>query len=183
MVWYSLGVVEAAAILASLYPSWPLSKSILSTLLPYNNPLNLRLTPISAIATLLIAGGTILRKFCYRAMHRFFTFDVNIRKDHELITTGPYAVVRHPSYSGILAVYIGMFCWYGSRGSWLRESGVLDLAWGRGIFGLLAVGEILVLVALLKRMSFEDAALKEHFGETWTEWARKVPYSLVPWVY
>lgn len=116
-------------------------------------------------------------------MHRFFTFEVTIQKGHELITAGPYSVVRHPGYSGSLAVYIGMFCWYGARGSWLRESGVLGTAGGQIIFGFLAVAKIVNLIGLLKRMPFEDMLLKNKFGEVWSEWARKVPYSLIPWVY
>src|ERR1700683_1338058 len=31
-----------------------------------------------------------------------------IKQDHELITTGPYAVVRHPIYTGILGGFLGM---------------------------------------------------------------------------
>lgn len=116
-------------------------------------------------------------------MRGFFTFEVSIQKGHKLITTGPYSAVRHPSYAGMSAIYIGMFCWYGSRGSWLRESGVLHTAGGQALFGSLTTALIAVLIGLLKRMSLEDAALKSNFGEAWTKWAREVPYSLIPWVY
>src|SRR5580693_8242487 len=33
---------------------------------------------------------------------------VTIKQGHELITTGPYAVVRHPIYTGILTGFLGM---------------------------------------------------------------------------
>ena len=36
---------------------------------------------------------------------------------------------------------------------------------------------------LLLRMSKEDAALRKVFGNQWDNWARLVPYSLIPWVY
>lgn len=39
------------------------------------------------------------------------------------------------------------------------------------------------VVALLGRMSIEDRALKEKFGSEWAEWARRVPYLLIPGVY
>lgn len=182
---YSIGAVEAALILTDHYPSLSISRSIISAAQPYFNALdlNLRLTPISALGAVLVVAGTLLRKLCYRKLQRSFTFTVTIQKDHQLITTGPYSVVRHPSYFGLLVVYTGMFCLYGSKGSVVRESGVLDTNLGRGIFGVLISEEILILVSLLKRMAFEDAVLKENFGEKWTEWQRNVPYSLIPWVY
>ncbi|KAF9462310.1 hypothetical protein BDZ94DRAFT_1298638 [Collybia nuda] len=183
MIMCAVGMAEVAAIVAYHSPSSPLSKAVLSILLPRNNPQDLRLTSLSAIGTLLIMSGALIRKCCYRAMHRFFTFELTIQKGHELITTGPYGVVRHPSYSGITAVYLGIFCLYGSCGSWVRESGVLDTIGGRVALGFFAAMEVVVLAGLLRRMSSEDMALKKNFGEAWGRWAHNVPYSLIPWVY
>lgn len=36
---------------------------------------------------------------------------------------------------------------------------------------------------LMLRMSKEDIALKKEFGNQWDNWARIVPYSIIPWVY
>ncbi|CAG8447089.1 5128_t:CDS:1, partial [Cetraspora pellucida] len=41
--------------------------------------------------------GSMLRLWCYRVMNEFFTFNVEIKKDHKLITTGPYRLLIHPS--------------------------------------------------------------------------------------
>lgn len=35
------------------------------------------------------------------ALGNLFTFEVMIRKNHKLITDGPYAYLMHPSYTGI----------------------------------------------------------------------------------
>ncbi|KAF9468409.1 hypothetical protein BDZ94DRAFT_1246743 [Collybia nuda] len=120
---------------------------------------------------------------CYQVMKAFFTFDVSIRKDHKLVATGPYGVVRHPSYSGMLMVYVGMVCWYGSRGSWLRQSGILETRGGIVFFGMFGAMMGSVLVGLLRRMSVEDGILRKKFGEVWVEYANNVPYSLIPWIY
>lgn len=161
-----------------------ISRRILSVLMVNgSNPENLHvITPLSVAGVMLIASGTLLRMWCYRTMKNLFTFDVSIRKDHKLVTTGPYGVVRHPSYSGIVLVYIGAACWFGSRGSWLRESGVLDTTGGRVAFGTYGFLMTAILVALLKRGAVEDRAMRQTFGKQWDEWALKVPYSFVPWI-
>ncbi|CAG8586417.1 16595_t:CDS:2 [Dentiscutata erythropus] len=41
--------------------------------------------------------GTILRLWCYKVLDMFFTFNVEIKKNHKLITTGPYRFLIHPS--------------------------------------------------------------------------------------
>jgi ATP-binding cassette subfamily G (WHITE) protein 2 (SNQ2) len=151
--------------------------------MPKDNAQSLRLTPLSVAGMVLITFGTALRMRCYQAMKTFFTFDLSIHKNHRLVTTGPYSVVRHPSYSGMLAVYIGMGCWFGSRGSWLRESGVLETTGGRAFFGSFAMMMGGVLLGLFSRMSVEDGVLRKRFGEEWVAYARRVHYSLIPWVY
>lgn len=41
-------------------------------------------------------------------MGSMFTFEMSIRKNHELVTSGPYAIVRHPGYTSVMLVVIGM---------------------------------------------------------------------------
>lgn len=43
-------------------------------------------------------GGAI-RIACYRELGRLFTYELTIREKHRLVTSGPYSIVRHPSYS------------------------------------------------------------------------------------
>lgn len=83
----------------------------------------------------------------------------------------------------MVAVSIGMGFFYGSQGSWLRESGVLNNVVGQFVFGSLAAWQALILTALLQRMSVEDGVLKNHFGKEWDEWVRNVPNSVIPWIY
>jgi len=44
-----------------------------------------------------------------------FTFEMSIRKNHKLITSGPYAIVRHPSYVGVILVASGLMLIHGSK--------------------------------------------------------------------
>ena len=67
------------------------------------------------VGTFMASIGGLIRYKCYRAMGTLFTFEMSIRKGHMLITSGPYAIVRHPSYAGVILVVIGMFLVHGSE--------------------------------------------------------------------
>jgi protein-S-isoprenylcysteine O-methyltransferase Ste14 len=57
-------------------------------------------------ATCLI-GGIVFRIWSIRHLGKFFTATVQIKSDHQLLTSGPYAIVRHPSYLGAFLALIG----------------------------------------------------------------------------
>ena len=72
-------------------------------------------------------------------MGRLFTVERSIRKDHLRVTSGPYAIVRHPSYTGLLIVYIGMILIHGTK---VRISIILIVTSTKSITsGLLGAGE------------------------------------------
>jgi len=112
-----------------------------------------------------------------------FTYEMSIRKDHTLVTSGPYSVVRHPGYTGVLITLTGMLLMHGAKGSWIRESGVLETTFMKGVtlFNLGVVSAI--TIGLLRRMSKEDEALHQFCGKEWERWATRVPYKLIPWVF
>ncbi|KAL4077844.1 hypothetical protein J3A83DRAFT_1678213 [Scleroderma citrinum] len=57
------------------------------------------------IGCCLIAIGSLLRPFCYRVLGRL---ELSIRNEHKLIKSGPYAIVQHPSYLGIMSLFLGL---------------------------------------------------------------------------
>jgi protein-S-isoprenylcysteine O-methyltransferase Ste14 len=171
-----------AVIIARRSPYHPMSASVLSMLMiepTFHDDIN----PLSLIGLVLATFGAWVRWNCYRVMKSQFTFELSIRKDHKLITTGPYAVVRHPSYTGLIAWYTGVLCYFGSRGSWLRESHILDTRPGAIIVGAITLYLALIAIILVSRMWREDEELKQRFGTEWKVWARCVPYMLIPGVY
>lgn len=84
---------------------------------------------------------------------------VMIKRDHELITSGPYHFARHPIYTGILTGFLGT---------------AIALSQVRGL-----VAFLLVAIALTSKLRLEEQWMKSHFGATYEAYARRVP-ALVP---
>ena len=81
---------------------------------------------------------------------------------HELITTGPYTVVRHPIYTGILAGLLGT---------------AIALSELRGF-----VGFVLIFLILWLKLGMEEQWMRSQFGETYATYAHQTA-ALVPYLF
>jgi protein-S-isoprenylcysteine O-methyltransferase len=122
-----------------------------------------RASMAEAWIVVLMIGGIFLRWWSISVLGRFFTVDVAIHADHELVTSGPYARVRHPSYTGTLLALVAIGL---STASWLG----------------LAILMVPVLAATANRVRIEERALHGALGQTWTGYARRTS-RLVPFVW
>ncbi|KAG6910486.1 hypothetical protein DXG01_010411, partial [Tephrocybe rancida] len=179
--WLAAAAETAVILAAEGHP--PSANSVLEVLMLKGSISDLRLMPLSIAGALLSVAGCWIRLKCFRTLREFFTFEITVRDNHKLITSGPYGVVRHPAYTGSTTILIGLCCWYASRGSWIRESGTLHTAAGKACVGAFAAVYVKLLVSLLQRMPEEDRLMKASFGSEWEEWARRVPYWLIPGIY
>ena len=127
--------------------------------------------------------GSWIRGSCYKHMGRFFTFELTIQDEHKLITSGPYAIVRHPSYLGLFAFYLGSgLCLFGP-GSFWAEAGMWKTVIGIVFGGYYAVYMVYVGYALFARAAKEDEVLRKEFKDQWVSWSKKTPYKLIPFIY
>ncbi|KAJ7031629.1 hypothetical protein C8F04DRAFT_960141 [Mycena alexandri] len=186
MVYWVIGIAETAVIVAQLAPPSSWAEKVLATLAIGGKlsrvQSSLSTTPTVAFGSFLIACGALLRLQCYHALGRHFTFEVGIFSHHKLVTTGPYRIVRHPSYTGALLAYAGLMLYYASPGTWIMECVIKGSMVGR-IFGVLyALLMFIVVTGLTWRIPKEDDALRAVFGKEWEDWAAE-RYALVPGLY
>ena len=181
---YTCHFCEVSAILAREFPS-PLSDTVLSVL--FSDPsavARLKLSPIFLVGFLLLVVGATMRQICYNTLGKFFTFQLAVFKGHKLVTSGPYSLVRHPSYTAFLIARAGLFVVQIFPGSYVFENGLLDTRWTAI---MIAVWEVWILSIIFEivvmRIPREDAVLRKEFGAEWDSWAKKTPYRLIPYVY
>ncbi|KIJ64764.1 hypothetical protein HYDPIDRAFT_89466 [Hydnomerulius pinastri MD-312] len=147
---------------------------------------HLRDTPLNrglVVGSILVSLGSLIRWLCYRELGSSFTFQIKTAQEHKLVKTGPYSIVRHPSYNGMWICQAGVTLIHGSRGSWLRESGVLSIPGVKEAVEVFCVAILVGIIGLLGRIDGEDCMLHEAFGERWVRWAKRVKYRLIPGVY
>lgn len=111
-------IIELSIIIAGTMESSNWSKEVVALLLTNGkHPDCIRLTPITTFATILTVLDAAIRYWCFHEMGNFFTFHGTLLSNHKLVTTGPYHIVRHPSYTGFLSVLVGNIIWYTARRS------------------------------------------------------------------
>jgi protein-S-isoprenylcysteine O-methyltransferase Ste14 len=111
------------------------------------------------IAALITAAGLLFTVWARVYLGRNWSGVVTIKQGHELIDTGPYALVRHPIYTGLLVAFIGSAV---ALGEWR---------------GLLAV--LIAWAALWRKLRLEERWMTERFGEQYVAYCQRVP-ALVP---
>src|ERR1043165_9194965 len=155
MIWVVIGVSIAAGIFVA-QSSFLQDHGLWLFELPHGNA-------VTVAAVVLFAGGLILRWWSIVTLGRFFTVDVTIERDHELVERGPFRFVRHPSYTGVLLAFLG---WALTLRNWVAIAVVL----------------VPIFVAFLRRMRVEESALTEALGDRYRDYIRRTK-RLVPGVY
>ena len=114
------------------------------------------------ILTILTAVGFGLAWWARLHLGKLWSAFVTRKDEHRVIETGPYGIVRHPGYAGLILVppFSGL-----ALGSWIA----------------VAVG-LVMSVLVVRRVLFEDSFLRKHL-EGYTAYAQRVPHRLIPGVW
>jgi protein-S-isoprenylcysteine O-methyltransferase len=119
--------------------------------------------PLLWVSCAMFGVGIALRWYSIRYLGRFFTVNVAIHSGHEIIDTGPYQRIRHPSYAGALLAFLG-----------------LALSLDNAIS--LALIVLPIAMAFRRRMRIEERALANALGKPYTSYMQRTK-RLVPGVY
>jgi protein-S-isoprenylcysteine O-methyltransferase Ste14 len=104
------------------------------------------------IAFAILWAGIALRWWSFRALGRYFTFRVMTSADQPVISTGPYRILRHPSYLGVLLALLGVGLTYGN---WISVASLV----------------VLPTIGFINRIQVEEAALAATLGDRYTSYA------------
>jgi protein-S-isoprenylcysteine O-methyltransferase Ste14 len=72
-------------------------------------------TPLAlgVVTDCLVVSGLAFTTWARIALGRNWSREVTFKQSHELIETGPYALARHPIYTGLIAMVLGTVINYG----------------------------------------------------------------------
>jgi protein-S-isoprenylcysteine O-methyltransferase Ste14 len=118
---------------------------------------------LRVIGFFVFVGGLILRWYSVGYLGRFFTVDVAIHTEHHIIESGPYRLMRHPSYTGAIVAFIGLGL---SIGNWIS----------------FLVFTVPTTIGFLLRIKVEEQALIETFGNEYRSYAQRTK-RLLPLIY
>lgn len=116
-----------------------------------------RTSPLALGAVLVLAiVANLLGWTAVPHLGKQFRVHAGLYQDHELVRTGPYAVVRHPIYASLLAMMLATI--------------VLLASWPRTLISL-----AIFIVGTEIRVRCEDGLLASRFGAQFSEYRKKVP--------
>ena len=144
-----VGVGLAGAILIASHLTW--------AAIPFGR------VALFVVGIVLMVLGIALRAWSVIVLGRNFTVYVQVRDEQPVVDTGPYRLLRHPSYTGLLLVCLGIGL---ALGNWLA----------------LVVVVVAPTIAILVRIRVEERALLAGIGEPYRRFmaTRK---RLIPWVW
>ena len=115
------------------------------------------------LGAVVYASALWLFRRSHKELGRNWSITLEIRENHKLIRTGPYALVRHPMYTSFMLMAVGQ--------------AFLIANWAVGAAGLLGFA-----VLALLRIGTEERMMRETFGEEYADYMGETK-RIVPFVY
>jgi len=106
--------------------------------------------------------GVVVRQWAIAVLGRFFSLTVRVAEDHRVVVKGPYRLVRHPSYTGVLITFIGLALAVQSSGALLVLLAVFGVSYGY-------------------RMRVEERVLLSALGQDYAEYMKRTK-RLIPFL-
>jgi len=113
-------------------------------------------------ADLITIIGLMIAIWARVALGVYWSGNVVVKEEHVIVERGPYRVVRHPIYSGVLLMLVGTALW------WRRSVGLVTCA--------------VALAGFIIKARLEERLLSEHFPIEYGRYKARVKRALVPWI-
>jgi protein-S-isoprenylcysteine O-methyltransferase Ste14 len=117
---------------------------------------------VGIVADTITSVGLLVTVWARVVLGGNWSSNVVLKERHELIQRGPYRVVRHPIYTGVLLMLLGTM-----------------LLWGR-VVGVVLFG--ISVAGLSVKASLEERLLMKHFPETYQRYRERVKAAIIPFV-
>jgi protein-S-isoprenylcysteine O-methyltransferase Ste14 len=118
---------------------------------------------LKTASVVVLIAALAIRWTAVFALEKSFSANFAIRESQKVMRTGLYRIVRHPSYLGLLMVFVAI--------------GIHSRNWVSFVVAIVPTA-----AALIYRIQVEEMALREAFGEEYVQYSR-VTKRLVPGVY
>jgi protein-S-isoprenylcysteine O-methyltransferase Ste14 len=118
---------------------------------------------LTLLGAVLLVCGIAVRVWAIQTLGKHFTATVTLTNDHQLVRTGPYRWVRHPSYLGAFMAIVGAPVF-------------LNAGWAT----LVAV--VSMTIAYYLRIGVEEKMLSSYFGEQYLDY-RKHTKRIIPFIW
>lgn len=122
--------------------------------------------PVSYVDWFLFIVATIGIFICYSAywsLGKFYTFSIGIRKDHRLVSSGPYRYLVHPGYTGQYTVILGSLLFYNVY--WIPTIALLTY----------------MIYIYARRIVYEEHMLTQQFGNDYHSFISE-RYRFIPFI-
>jgi protein-S-isoprenylcysteine O-methyltransferase Ste14 len=106
-----------------------------------------------ALGLAVFGAGLGLRAWAVHELGRFFKFTVVVQAEHRVVDTGPYRLIRHPSYTGLLMAALGLGV---ALGTWLSIPACV----------------VPPLIGFSIRLTHEERVLADELGEPYRRYMR-----------
>lgn len=118
---------------------------------------------VRLLGVALFGAGLLLRWYAITHLGRYFTVNISVAAGQRVVDSGPYRLIRHPSYTGALVAFLGL--------------GICSEN-----YGSLVVLLVPVTLAFLRRIGIEETVLREALGSSYIAYAARTK-RLIPWIY
>lgn len=110
---------------------------------------------VALAGSVLALTGALFAAWGKTRLGPLFSPQLGVQEGHRLVTTGPYGVVRHPIYLGLIDFTIG-------TALYLNDVALLGVA-------------LLFVIYFLAQIRIEERFFADHFGTEWLEYRARTP--------